>query len=150
MNDLKTRQNAEALERMVLLEFHPNVLYDFKNGVINRSENGGILYWLTDDEKKIVSDFEEKWNATVYHAIRNSYVYGDMLALLYVSQHDEEWSIDRQDLQNYEEYEMRNNPSQHIKAIRPYAYVYNFTCPEFSEIGSIGIVPQYGGLCRIF
>lgn len=44
----------EALDRMKLLQLHPNVINEFKNeNKLNRSEfSKGILYWLTDEERQ--------------------------------------------------------------------------------------------------
>lgn len=44
---MKEKMRAEAIERMKILNLHPNVLNEFKNeNKINFSEfNLGILYW---------------------------------------------------------------------------------------------------------
>ena len=63
---LRERQVKEAVERMKLLELYPAVINEFINEkVINKSEHIGILYWLDDDEKKFVEDFENEHNAVV-------------------------------------------------------------------------------------
>lgn len=50
--DFRAKQEAEAVERMKLLELIPNVISEFQNEkVINKSEHIGILYWLDADEK---------------------------------------------------------------------------------------------------
>lgn len=42
---MKEQQKQEAIERMKLLKLDSNVIKEFaKEGVINMSENGGILY----------------------------------------------------------------------------------------------------------
>ena len=48
----------EALKRMKKLNFHPNVLSDFKEDRLNKSELIGFLYWLNDEEIKAVREFE--------------------------------------------------------------------------------------------
>lgn len=48
----------EALKRMKKLNFHPNVLSDFKEDIINKSELIGILYWLNDEEIKAVREVD--------------------------------------------------------------------------------------------
>lgn len=47
----------EALKRMKKLNFHPNVLSDFKEDRLNKSELIGFLYWLNDKEVKAVKEF---------------------------------------------------------------------------------------------
>ena len=54
------------------------------------------------------------------------------LALLYVSAEEEEWELDREDLEGRV----------------PLAYVANLDAPDCSELGSIGIAPANGGLVR--
>ena len=55
----REKQEAEALERIKLLELYPNVIREFQEeNVINKSELFGALYWLNDEEKEFVKDFE--------------------------------------------------------------------------------------------
>ena len=52
--DFRAKQEAEAVERMKLLELYPTVIKEFINEkVINKSEHIGILYWLDEDEYSI-------------------------------------------------------------------------------------------------
>lgn len=125
-------KKAEAKSRLITLKVLPNVIREFdEENKVNASE-GGILYWLTDKEKKIVKDFENEHNAVVYHCIRNNTEFGQLLALLYVSDSSEEWQYDNDDLSSG--YAL--------------AYVHNFDEPLFSEFGSIGITPRFGGILR--
>ena len=136
------QMKEEALKRMEKLKLHKNVLEDFKNGVLNKSERqnaifNGILYHLDKEEEKDViqkiKEFEEKYGGIVYHVIMTRTTMGLMYSCLYVSKHEDEWQMDNGDLeQGY-----------------CYAYVYNKDCPDCSEIGSIGINPVNGGLERI-
>ena len=72
------QMKEEALKRMEKLKLHKNVLEDFKNGVLNKSERqnaifNGILYHLDKEEEKDViqkiKEFEEKYGGIVYHVI---------------------------------------------------------------------------------
>lgn len=129
----KELQIQEAIKRMKLLKLHENPIKDFeKDGTINKSEHGGILYWLDDKENELVKAFEEKHNSVVYHVIHTYTDLGEMLALLYVSDSEEEWEYDIDDL----------------KAGYPFAYVMNLDDDDCSEFGSIGVKPQFGGLVR--
>ena len=129
----RTVQKQEALKRMKMLKLHENAIREFeKEDVINQSEHGGILFWLDDSQNALVERFEKEYNAVVYHVIHNYTEFGELLAFLYVSENEEEWGYDRDDLK--EGYAL--------------AYVENLDEPAFSEFGSIGIKPQWGGLCR--
>ena len=59
----KNQQKQEALKRMKLLKLYPNIIKENeKDGIVNLSENGGILYWLDSTQKAIVvSQYEEEW-----------------------------------------------------------------------------------------
>lgn len=121
----------EAIERMELLQLHKNIIEDFKqSNKLNRSENAGTLYWLTDEEKKLVDDFEKENTGTlVYHIIKTftqdlEIVYD----LLYVTEDTEDWEIDREYLQD--------------------DLVLSYTITENSERGFIKIKKLNGGLIR--
>ena len=131
--DKEEKMLEEAVKRMKALNIMSNVIKEFETDrVINKSEFGGILYWLDDREKKVVRKFQEDTGAIVYACILNHMEFGDCLSLLYVSSHEEEWEYDMGDL----------------KEKCPFVYVYNFDAPELSEFGHIGVCPRYGGLAR--
>lgn len=127
-------QKAEAIKRLRILKIHPNVIKEFQHDkpLLNYSYRG-ILYWIDNEEwKEIISNFETKFNAVVYHAIFTPTGFGDLLTLLYVSSHEEEWSMDNEDLEQG----------------FAYAYVANLTDDNCSEIGSVCIEPRFGGVIR--
>lgn len=129
----KAKQKQETIERMRMLKLHGNVIKEFeKEGIINMSENGGFLYWLDSDQQEMVDNFEAEHNAVVYHVIHSHTQFGELYALLYVSDDEDEWGYDKDD----------------IKCGRALAYVKNVTDDWCSEFGSIGIKPQFGGLVR--
>lgn len=132
MNITMEEKKQEALARMKVLDLHKNIIKEFdKENIVNMSEHG-YLYWLTDEQKQYVSEFEEEYNALVYHVIHNYTEVGEMLTFLFVSDYKEEWEMDREDLQSG------------IVC----AYVKNLSVDWCSEFGSVGIKPQYGGLLR--
>lgn len=124
----------EALKRMKMLRIYPNAVRDFKKKarVINKSEGYGALYWLDDEEKEIVKNFEKESGGMVYACILNCLEFGECLSMLFVSKNEEEWQMDRDD----------------IMGGYAFAYVYNKTYPDCSEYGTIGIKPSFGGLIR--
>ena len=127
------RKKQEALERMKMLNLYPNIIREFeKDNTVNLSENGGILYWLDDQQKEYVSEFETEHNALVYHVIHNYTEFGELLTFLYVSDSKDEWEFDRADL----------------KDGYACAYVKNLDEETFSEFGSIAFKQQFGGLVR--
>ena len=126
------RKKQEALERMKLLNIYPNAIKEFRQeNTVNMSECG-FLYWLDDEQKKMVSEFEAEHNALVYHVIHNFTEFGELLTFFYVSDYEEEWKCDRADL----------------KDGYACAYVKNLDEEAFSEFGSIAFKQQFGGLVR--
>ena len=133
MEELKVKQKQEAIERMKMLKIYSQAIKEFeKENVINVSEHGGILFGLDDEHQEMVKRFEEKYNAVVYHVIHNYTEFGELYSLLYASQHENEWDYDKDDI-------------KHNIAL---CYVVNKDEENFSEFGSIGIKPQYGGVIR--
>lgn len=132
MENLREMQVKEAVNRMKMLHILPRTVQEFKSGVINRSEEIGLLYWLDDSEKEMIEKFEKKWEGVVYHVIMTETTMGRMYSLLYVSKHTEEWESDRADIQKE----------------RVFVYVVNNDMPDFSEFGIIGIRPSFGGVIR--
>lgn len=133
MENLKIEQKLEAIKRMKKLDIYTQAIKEFeKDNVLNKSESGGILFWLDENEKKMVKEFEEKYNATVYHLIHNYTEYGELYSFLFVSQYKDDWDYDNEDLNNN----------------RSLVYVKNIDEDAFSEFGTIGIRSQFGGLIR--
>ncbi len=83
---------------------------------------------------KVINDFETTHKAYVYHVVYKNTDFGEMYNLLYVSNYKEEWENDRKDIENN----------------MCYAYAYNATYPEDSEMGIIGIELNNGVLRRTF
>lgn len=133
MEELRAKQKAQAIERMKKLGIMEQPVKEFEEeGKLNLSENGGLLYYLNEDEQKMVNDFEKENNGLVYHVIKSRTTIGLMYALLYVSEYLEEWEMDMEDL----------GEGQAL------AYVVNMDMPDCSEFGTIGIKPSVGGLIR--
>ena len=128
----RAKMLEEAVGRMRCLRMMPQVITKFRQGTVLKSETAGFLYDLNDEEKKAVADWEEESGGIVYAAILSNMVFGRCLALLYVSAEEEEWELDREDLDGRV----------------PLAYVANLNAPDWSELGSIGIAPANGGLVR--
>lgn len=131
----RIEKKNEAIKRMEVLDIYSETIRQFeREGLISYSEPPlGTNYWLTEEQRKIVRDFEEEYNALVYFAIRSYTNFGTLDSFLFVSQYKDEWVLDNND----------------IREGYAYAYVYNHDVPEYSEIGLIGVQPRLGGLVRI-
>ncbi len=130
---LKENQKTEAIKRMKMLSLGENVINDFiTDNNLYKSEICGFLYWLNDEEKNIVEQFEKENNAVVYHIIKSYSNFGTLLNIFYVSQHTDEWEYDI------------SNISENIQL----CYVKNLSDEMCSEFGYIGFKKNIGGLIR--
>ena len=129
-------KKKEAIKRMEILGlFKPCINVFAKYDEVQLSEQTGGLYEFNDDAalNKKVNEFETEYDALVYHVIHTYTQFGELYSFLYVSDHEDEWKIDNEDL--YEGYAV--------------AYVWNKTDEWMSEFGSIGIKERFGGLVRV-
>lgn len=130
--EMRIKQELEAEARIKKLNLHPNAIKEFVEGrKLNLSERG-MLFWLNEDEEKMVRLWEEETGNIVYHIIKTDTVFGLCYSFLYVSKYEEEWEDDNYDLD--EGY--------------PLAFVKNVDDDYSSEYGSIGIKPFLGGVIR--
>lgn len=134
----------EALKRMKNLGLMKEVIDAFKKGGENSlyySERinkmmPAVLYWVDNEEMyvKAVKEFEEKYDALVYHCIlTHTTDFGDLFDMLYVSKHESEWEYD----------------NEGIKEGFVYVNSVNISEGMYSEIGAIKVRPVMGGLERI-
>lgn len=125
MNVSREEKMEEAVARMKLLGIFPETIRQFQeDGMVSISEPPmGAFYWMEGEDLDRVRAFEEEWNALVYVAVRSYTPFGKMDCFLYVSDHRDEWPMDRDD----------------ITQGQAVAYCFNHGMPDCSEIGSIGI-----------
>ncbi len=126
------QMKEEAIRRMGWWKLHPNVVRDFKKGVLNVSEHMGALYWLEDDDKKLVDDWAKKTGNLPYHLIRSYFDDMELLTILFVEPDKSEWALNKDDSVYFTQF----------------AYSINKTEPAFSEYGSVGLRPTFGGVIR--
>lgn len=128
-------KKAEAVDRLRRMEIIEDAIIQFhEDDTVMVSENPfGFLYELNDEQKELVKEFEAEYNGLVYLANYCNTEFGELLSLFYVSDHEEEWGMDNEDIEG------------------GYAMVYciNLDCPDFSEFGSIAFRPVNGGVKRI-
>ena len=136
MNVSREIKKEEAIKRMEALGLFVPCIKAFKDmDEVQLSEPTGGLYEFSSNKELTakVQEFEKENNALVYHVIHTPTMEMDMYNFLYVSDYDEEWDMDRDDINNG--YVL--------------AYVWNTTVDYFSEFGSIAVQDRFGGLVRI-
>ena len=135
---MKDTIKNECIRRMKILKLHDEGLHtclgDFRQTERPwKSEFYGILYWLDEDEQKIVKEFEEKYKKfkpKVYHCYKAHTEFGEILYLFYCSNQPNESKEFDED----------------IKDNIIWCYAYNITSPEFSEFGTCYIKSLFGGV----
>lgn len=135
MNVSMEIKKAEAIKRMQALDLYKPYINEFKkaNEIFMSEMTGGVYEFHDNEELKAkVKEFEEENNALVYHVIRTMTQFGELYSFLYVSDYDDEWQMDNDDIADG--YAM--------------AYVWNKTDDMFSEFGSIGVQGRFGGIIR--
>lgn len=131
----KATKKKEAIKRMEVLGLFKHCIKAFtKYDEVQLSEQTGGLYEFSDDYElnEKVKEFENEHDALVYHVIHTYTEFGELYSFLYVSDHEEEWDMDREDL--YDGYII--------------AYVWNKTDDYLSEFGGIMVKERIGGLVR--
>ena len=133
---LREKKKEEAIKRMNALGlFKPCIKAFTKYDELQLTEPTGGLYEFGDDEElnARVKEFEEEYDALVYHVIHTYTQFGELFNFLYVSDYEEEWEMDNADIA--EGYAV--------------AYVWNKSDDWMSEIGSIVVRERFGGLVRV-
>lgn len=131
----KEIKKVEAINRLKEMEIITDAIEQFiQEDTVMVSENPfGFLYTLNVMQDNFVKEFEEEYNALVYHANYCNTEFGRLLSLFYVSDYEEEWAMDMED----------------IKDGYAMTYCINIDCPDFSEFGSIAFKSMNGGIKRI-
>lgn len=122
----------EAVSRMKEMKLYKTVIDDFvSDNKLYMSEFGGILCDLNEEAESAVRETERY--GLPYHVVRSQSSFGDMYAVLFVSEHQDEWWAERCDPETGS----------------VIAYVYNSTYTDNSELGSVGLRTAGGGLMRV-
>ena len=132
----REKKKEEAIKRMnVLGLFKPCIKAFTKYDELQLTEPTGGLYEFNDNAELNVKvkEFEEEYDALVYHVIHTCTQFGELFNFLYVSDYEEEWEMDNADIA--EGYVV--------------AYVWNKSDDWMSEIGSIVVRERFGGLVRV-
>jgi hypothetical protein len=129
-------KKVEAIKRMEMLGlFKPCIKHFDKYDEVQLSEMTGGLYEFSRDEELAtkIKEFEEEYNALVYHVIHTYTNFGELYNFLFVSDYEEEWEMENED----------------IKDKYAFCWVWNKDIDYFSEFGTIVVAPRFGGLVRI-
>lgn len=139
MNVSREIKKVEAINRMKELGLFAPCIKVFKDrNEVQLSEPTGDLYEFSSDKEltEKVKKFEKENDALVYHVIHTPVKIDgetmDMYNFLYVSDYQEEYDLDNED----------------ILVGCALVYVWNRTNDYCSEFGSIGIKGKFGGLVR--
>lgn len=136
MNVSRENKKVEAINRMKGLELFAPCIKAFKDrNEVQLSEMTGGLYEFSVNEELTakVKEFEQEYNALVYHVIHTFAQFGELYNFLYVSDHEEEWEMDQDDIKD--NYVM--------------CYVWNKDDDWCSEFGTIAVRQKFGGLVRV-
>ncbi len=121
---MREKQKTEAIARLKLWGIYEETVKQFEEDIISESAPPlGACFWLSDEQMERVLEFEESYDAVVYHVIHSYTNFGELENYLFVGRYEEEWEADREDIARGQQL----------------AYVYNVTDPFCSDMGSIGI-----------
>ena len=132
----REKKKEEAIKRMKVLGlFKPCIKSFEKYDELQLTEPTGGLYEFNNNAElnAKIKEFEEEYNALVYHVIHTYTQFGELYNFLYVSDYEEEWEYDNED----------------VKAGYAVAYVWNKSDDFLSEIGGIAVRERFGGLVRV-
>ena len=130
----KALKKEEALKRMKKMDIFGRAREAYRrSGRVMCSEPPfGGLYDLNDRQKAVVKRLEDEHKALVYLVVRSKVEDMLMESYFYVSDHEEEWGMDNDDI--HEGYAV--------------TWTENLTYPECSEFGTIGFRSFGGGVLR--
>lgn len=130
-------KKIEAMMRMKKLRIWNEAIKSFRKHdlVLVTEPPIGAVYTMEPELEAEVRKFEEAHNALVYMVVRSFTTFGKMDSLLFVSDYEEEWSMDREDIDDG----------------IVMTYTINWDMPDCSEMGSIAVErTAAGGLIRAF
>ena len=119
----REEKKAEAVKRMNIMHvFKPTVKQFEKEDYVSVSEPPfGAFFWVDDEQKEWIKKFEGADNALVYMGVLTFTEFGRMMNWFFVSDHEEEWQMDKDCLREQE----------------AFVYVQNLDAPDCSEFGYI-------------
>ena len=132
--ELLQNMKREAIERLRELKLSKDVRNAFeKDGIVMCSYNRCIRN-LKESELKLIRKWEREHETLAYHVVYSESIYGAMLTIPYISNRQDEWELDREDLREEEKW--------------LYCYVINLDNLLCSEYGYCCFSIEKGGLVR--
>lgn len=132
----REKKKEEAIKRMKVLGLFKPCIKAFENrDELQLTEPTGGLYEFSDNAELCAKiwEFEKDHNARVYHVIHTYTQFGELYNFLFVSDYEEEWEMDNED----------------VKDGYAIAYVWNKSDDWCSEMGGIVVQERFGGLVRV-
>ena len=123
----------EAFRRLEFLKLHPHILSNFMEGVLAKTNDNMAVERLSEEEEKLVADYESQTGNLVYYVIFNDTKFGRLYSFLYVSKCEKDWKIEW----------------DYLNMHTPLVYVLNKDDEMLSESGTIEIENHQGVLVRI-
>jgi len=113
---MRNKQKQEALARMELLGLMEEQKRAFEtDGTIFVFNNpAGLPIKIDSKTSKMVQQFEERFNCLVYAIVKATTAFGTQEAFLYVSETEDEWEGNREDILNHEPFVYVHNPLSDI------------------------------------
>ena len=137
MQTKKNEQRKKAIQLLKQLDIYKPYIEGFEkeNDTCYYEQFGG--FWTYQDEELLAKqkEIEKIYNCTVYAITHEFTEFGECYNFLVVTDYPEEWDtlISQQSKTNF----------------FAFAYVWNKTCDDCSEFGTIGIQSFGGGIRRI-
>lgn len=138
----REQQKENAVKYLERIGCYKPYLKAFKDkGIVTMYESFGGYYVTPDDEPELfnkIKEVEERLGGTVYAVIHNLFEFGECYTMLWSGKYeeDEPYSVEDWD---------EDDPSTHAV----FAWVWNKSCDDYSEFGTVGIKAALGGLLRI-
>ena len=130
------QRKAQAIELLNRLDIYKPYIEGFinDNQVCFFENFGGYWVYKEQDVYKKMLEIENEYDCTVY-AITHEYTsFGECYSFLYVSKYKNEWP-----------YSLVTENGIHCAT----AYVWNKSCEDFSELGTVGVKSFGGGITRV-
>lgn len=128
-----------ALKAMKELDIYKPYILEFaKNGTKTLFDRAFGYFIGEDNEPALyakIKAFEEETGSLVYAVTHEHTEFGECYSFLYVSKYEKEWGMEVMDGGGYS---------------IVWAYVWNKTCEDDSEFGSIGVKSFGGGIVRVY
>ena len=142
MNTTLEERKIKAIELMKKLDIYKPYIKGFEkdNDVCFFEGFGGFWVYQEPEIYKQMKKIEEKYNATVYAITHEFTEFGELYDFLLVTDYKEEWD------NLVEKYQGKSDDTTTIYA---FAYVWNTTDDNSSELGTICIQSFGGGIRRI-